>query len=186
MADGALVWPVESADLNNEPADAGVLLHAAPPRDWVAQAKVSLPLGTDTLRNYQQAGIVAYVNDDDVARLDTVAIWDTRQIEFNRKSVYRGTPVSSGTVLGHSANTVWLRLYAHQSAAGVWKVRAASSTDGRHFDFGGTWVFAPGDVPGIGLVSMGNTDPQAPAATARFDSVKVWRLAAPTSAGFPR
>jgi arabinan endo-1,5-alpha-L-arabinosidase len=186
VADGALVWPVENADLNNEPADAGILLHAAPLHDWVAQTKVTLPLGVDTVRNFQQAGIAAYVDDDDIARLDTVAIYNTRQIEFNRKTVYQGTPVSSGTVLGHSAATVWLRLYAHQTAAGIWKVRAASSTDGRHFDFGGTWVFGPGDVPSIGLVSLGNVDPKVPAATARFDSVKVWRLASPTSAGFPR
>jgi arabinan endo-1,5-alpha-L-arabinosidase len=185
VSGGALVWPVENADLNNEPADAGILLHAAPLHDWVAQTKVTLPLGVDTLRNYQQAGIAAYVDDDDLARLDTVAIYDTRQIEFNRKTVYQGTPVSSGTVLGHSAPTVWLRLYAHQAATGGWKVRAASSTDGRHFDFGGTWVFAPGDVPRIGLVSLGNTDTSVPVATARFDSVRVWRLATPTSAGFP-
>jgi arabinan endo-1,5-alpha-L-arabinosidase len=186
VAGGALVWPVENADLNNEPADAGILLHAAPLHDWVAQTKVTLPLGVDTVRNFQQAGIAAYVNDDDIARRDTVAIYNTRQIEFNRKTVYQGTPVSSGTVLGHSAPTVWLRLYAHRTGAGVWKVRAASSTDGRHFDFGGTWVFAAGDVPSIGLVSLGNVDPKVPAATARFDSVRVWRLASPTSAGFPR
>jgi hypothetical protein len=186
VAGGALVWPVENADLNNEPADAGILLHAAPLHDWVAQTKVTLPLGVDTVRNFQQAGIAAYVDDDDIARLDTVAIYDTRQIEFNRKTVYQGTPVSSDTVLGHSAPTVWLRLYAHRTGAGVWKVRAASSTDGRHFDFGGTWVFAAGDVPSIGLVSLGNVDPKVPAATARFDSVRVWRLASPTSAGFPR
>jgi arabinan endo-1,5-alpha-L-arabinosidase len=185
VAGGALVWPVETGDLNNDPPDAGILLHPAPATDWVAQAKVSLPLGVDTVRNFQQAGIAAYVNDDDIARLDTVAIYDTRQIEFNRKLVYQGTPTSSGTVLGHAATTMWLRLYAHRDAAGAWKVRAASSTDGRHFDFGGTWVFAPGDVPQIGLVSLGNTDPQVAAATARFDSVRVWRLASPTSAGFP-
>jgi arabinan endo-1,5-alpha-L-arabinosidase len=186
VANGALVWPVENGDLNNDPADAGILLHAAPAHDWVAQAKVTLPLGVDTVRNYQQAGIAAYVNDDDIARLDTVAIWDTRQIEFNRKLLYQGTPMSSGTVLGHSADTVWLRLYAHLDSIGEWKIRAASSTDGRHFDFGGTWVFAAGEVPRIGLVSLGNTDPSVPVATARFDSVKVWRLASPTSAGFPR
>ena len=185
VANGALVWPVETGDLNDDPPDAGILLHAAPTADWVAQAKVSLPLGVDSVRNFQQAGIAAYVNDDDIARLDTVAIYNTRQIEFNRKLVYQGVPVSSGTVLGHSADTVWLRLYAHLDGAGEWKVRAASSTDGQHFDFGGTWVFAPGDVPQIGLVSLGNTDPQAAVPTARFDSVRVWRLASPRSAGFP-
>lgn len=184
VAGGALVWPVESGDLNNDPANAGILLHAAPATDWVAETKVTLPLGVDDVRNYQQAGIAAYVNDDDLARVDTVAIWNTRQIEFNRKLVYAGTPTSSGTVLGHAATTVWLRLYAHHTSTG-WKIRAASSTDGVHFDLGGTWTFAAGDVPRIGLVSLGNTDPTVSVPTARFDYVKVWRLAAPTSAGFP-
>lgn len=185
VAGGALVWPVQDGDLNNDPANAGILLHAAPTTDWVAQTRVTLPLGTTDVRNYQQAGIAAYVDDDDIARVDTVAIFDTRQIEFNRKLVYEGTPVSAGTVLGHSADTVWLRLYAHRTAAGRWAVRAASSTDGRHFDFGGTWVLPTGAVPRIGLVSLGNVDPTVPVATAHFDSVTVWRLASPSAAGFP-
>lgn len=185
VAGGALVWPVQTGDLNNDPADAGILLHAAPTTDWVAQTKVTLPLGTTDVRNYQQAGIAAFVDDDDIARVDTVAIFDTRQIEFNRKAVHGGKPVSAGTVLGHSADTVWLRIYAHRTAAGQWALRAASSTDGRHFDFGGTWVLPAGAVPRIGLVSLGNVDVTVPVATARFDSVTVWRLASPTSEGFP-
>ena len=187
VAGGSLVWPVEPGDLNNDPANAGILLHArAPTTDWVAETKVTLPLGTNDVRNYQQAGIAAYVDDDDIARLDTVAIWNTRQIEFNRKLLDAGTtPVSSGTVLGHSADTVWLRLYAHENTVGEWEIRAASSTDGTHFDFGGTWVFNAGDVPRIGLVSLGNTDPTVTVPTALFDHVRVWRLASPTDAGFP-
>jgi len=145
---------------------------------------VTLPLGVDDVRNFQQAGIAAYVDDDDLARLATVAIWNTRQIEFKRKLLDGPSPASSGTVLGHSADTVWLRLYAHHTAEG-WKVRAASSTDGRHFDFGGTWVFARGDVLRIGLVSSGNVDRKLTVPTARFDSVRVWRLAEPSAAGFP-
>lgn len=184
VAGGELRWPVQAGDLNNNPANASVLVHDAPLDDWVAETKVTLPLGVDTVRNYQQAGIAAYASDTDVARLDTVAIWNTRQIEFNRKLVYDAVPISSGTVLGHAATTVWLRLYAHHdSATGELKVRAASSTDGHTFDFGGTWVFAPGVTPKIGLVSLGGT---TPAATAAFDYVHVYQLAAPTSAGFPR
>ena len=184
VASGSLVWPVQTGDLNNDPANAGILLHAAPTTDWVAQTKVTLPLGVNDVRNFQQAGIAAYVSDDDLARLDTVAIFNTRQIEFNRKLLYAGKPLSAGTVLGHAATTVWLRLYAHHTPGG-WKIRAASSTDGRQFDFGGTWDFAPGDTPRIGLVSLGNTDPTLTVPTAHFDSVTVWHLAAPTTAGFP-
>lgn len=184
VRDGQLLWPVQAGDLNHTPADASVLVHAAPAGDWVAETKVTLPLGVDSVRNYQQAGIAAYASDTDIARLDTVAIWNTRQIEFNRKLDDNGVAMSSGTVLGHAATTVWLRLYAHHDpVTGELKVRAASSTDGQRYDFGGTWDFAPGVEPKIGLVSLGGAEP---AVTASFDYVHVYGLAAPTSAGFPR
>lgn len=184
VANGVLRWPVQAGDLNNTPANASVLVHDAPAGDWVAETKVTLPLGVDSVRNYQQAGIAAYASDVDIARLDTVAIWNTRQIEFNRKLDYNGTPLSSGTVLGHAATTVWLRLYAHHDpATGELKVRAASSTNGSIFEFGGTWDFAPGITPKIGLVSLGGAEP---AVAASFDYIRVYRLASPRSAGFPR
>jgi arabinan endo-1,5-alpha-L-arabinosidase len=185
VAGGALVWPVQTGDLNNDPANAGILLHTAPTTDWVAQTRLTLPLGVDDVRNFQQAGLAAYVDDDDIARVDSVAIFDTRQIEFNRKLLYDGKPLSAGTVLGHGAEHLWLRIYAHRNAAGRWEVRAASSNDGRTFDFGGTWVFPEGATPRIGLVSLGNVDPTVPVPTAQFDSVTVWRLASPSTAGFP-
>lgn len=180
---GQLVWPVQAGDLNNTPANASVLLHDAPSGDYVVTTRVSLPLGVDSVRNFQQAGIAAYASDSDIARLDTVAIFNTRQIEFNRKLVFAGRPLSSGTVLGRAATTVWLRLYSHvDSSTGRREFRAASSVDGLTYDLGGTWTFDPGVTPRIGLVSLGGADP---ATTARFEFVHVAKLAS-GSDGFPR
>ncbi len=186
LAGGELVWPVQAGDLNNTPANAGILLRNAPAGDYVVETKVTLPLGVDDVRNYQQAGIAAYAGDDDIARLATVAIFNTRQIEFNRKLVYADRVTSSGTVLGRSAPTVWLRLYSRvDPVTGERLFRAASSVDGSSWDLGGTWTFARGVTPRIGLISLGAGASPAPAATARFDYVRFSRLAS-GSAGFPR
>lgn len=183
VAGGQLVWPVQAGDLNNTPADASVLLHAAPAGNYVVETKVTLPLGVDDVRNFEQAGLAAYASDNDIARLATVAIWNTRQIEFNRKLVYADRVTSSGTVLGRSAPTVWLRLYSRvDPTTGERAFRAASSVDGSTWDLGGTWTFARGVTPRIGVISLGRG--ASPAVTARFDYVRVTRLAS-GSAGFP-
>jgi len=145
---------------------------------------VNLPLGVDDVRNFEQAGLAAYASDTDIARLATVAIWNTRQIEFNRKIFYAGQATSSGTVLGRSEPTVWLRLYSHvDPASGEREFRAASSVDGSSWDLGGTWTFARGVTPRIGVISLGRG--ASPAITARFDYVRFSTLPS-GSAGFPR
>ena len=60
-----------------------------------------LPLGTDEIRNYQQAGMIAYLNDSDFARLGNVAIWKTRQTEYGRELVAR--PSDGATSYGAAA-----------------------------------------------------------------------------------
>ena len=79
----------------------------------MVETKLTIDLGVDTVRNYQQAGLVAYAGDDDFARLSHVAIWNTRQIEFGRELPYAGRLSYGGMVEGPPAETTWLRL-AHQ------------------------------------------------------------------------
>ena len=119
VSDGSLRWPVEGTDLVGGGNTASVLLHDTPgDGDWIAEAKTTLDLGVDTVRNYQQVGLVAYENDDDFARLSNVAIWNTRQTEFGRETAADpnaapgpGVPTSyGGAVIGTSAPTLWLRL----------------------------------------------------------------------------
>lgn len=181
LAGGQLVWPVQAGDLNNTPADAGILARDAPTGDYVAETKVTLPLGVGDVRNFQQAGIAAYAGDEDIARLGTVAIFNTRQIEFNRKIRYAGQVTSSGTVLGRAATTVWLRLYSHVNPAGERVFRASSSADGVRWDLGGSWTFARGVTPRIGLFALGGA---LPAVDAHFEYLRFARLVT-GSAGFP-
>jgi hypothetical protein len=77
-------------------------------------------------------------------------------------------------VEGPPAETTWLRLaYQVDPATGEHEFRAASSRDGRRWEWGGVWTFPAGPAPRIGLVSHGGDSPQA---TADFDYVRIRRL----------
>ncbi|MFJ1541181.1 hypothetical protein ACIODS_21775 [Micromonospora chalcea] len=99
MTGGALRWPVQNADLSGTGNTAGVLLRDAPAGNYVAETKVTLDLGEDSVRNYQQAGLVAYVDDDRFARLTQVAIWNTRQVEYGYVLPFAGQPVHGGSIV---------------------------------------------------------------------------------------
>ncbi|WDZ83051.1 family 43 glycosylhydrolase [Micromonospora cathayae] len=173
VRDGALHWPVQSADLTGTGNTAGVLLRDAPTGNYVVETKVTLDLGEETVRNYQQAGLVAYVDDDRFARLSQVAIWNTRQVEYGYELPFAGQPVYGGNIVGTPATTTWLRL-AHRvdPATGEHEFRAGSSRDGRTWTWGGVWTFPADTTPRIGLVAHGGAEP---AVTARFDYLRFHR-----------
>ncbi|MFI7521259.1 family 43 glycosylhydrolase [Micromonospora globbae] len=173
VAGGALRWPTQAADLTGTGNTASVLLRDAPAGDYVVETKVTLDLGEETVRNYQQAGLVAYVDDDRFARLAQVAIWNTRQVEYGYELPFAGQPVYGGTIVGTPATTTWLRL-AHRvdPANGEHEFRAASSRDGRHWTWGGVWTFPADTTPRIGLVAHGGNQPPV---TAEFDYVRFYR-----------
>ena len=113
---------MQGADLTGPSNNAGVLLRDAPAGNWIAETKLTLPLGEDTVRNYQQAGLIAYVDDDQFARLSAVAIWNTRQVEFGYEIPYAGATSYGGTIAGTPGErTTWLRL-AHRTDA-QWRAR---------------------------------------------------------------
>ncbi len=134
--------PTWSASGNN----AGLLFHNAPAGDsWIAETKLHLDTGSGDIRNYQQAGMIAYLNDDDFARLGNVAIWKTRQIEYGRELVARasdGATSYGGAAIGRSAPTQWMRLAYHQNAAGEHVYQAGTSVDGKHWTWGAAWVLS--------------------------------------------
>jgi arabinan endo-1,5-alpha-L-arabinosidase len=168
---GSLNWPVQDGDLSGPADNAGVLVRTAPRGDYTVETKLTLDLGVDDVRNYQQAGLVAYVSDDDFARLDQVAIWNTRQIEFGRELPYAGGLAYGGVTVGTPATTTWLRLvHRVDPVTGEHRFRSESSTDGHTWTLGGVWTFPAGEVPKIGLVAHGGA---TPAVTARFDYVRV-------------
>ncbi|MEU8300667.1 family 43 glycosylhydrolase [Micromonospora sp. NPDC048909] len=170
---GALRWPVQAADLTGTGNTAGVLLRDAPAGDYVAETKVTLDLGEESVRNYQQAGLVAYVDDDRFARLAQVAIWNTRQVEYGYELPFAGQTVYGGTIVGTPATTTWLRLAHHvDRSTGEHEFRAGSSRDGVHWTWGGVWTFPADTTPRIGLVAHGGAEP---AVTAEFDYLRFHR-----------
>ena len=54
VAGGSLNWPVEDTDLVGDQNTAGVLSREAPRGAYVVETKLTLGLGQDTVRNYQQ------------------------------------------------------------------------------------------------------------------------------------
>ena len=179
VAGGTFNWPVQAGDLTGGANNASVLRRAAPTGNYIVETKLTLDLGEDTVRNFQQAGLIAYVNDDDFARLSSVAIWNTRQVEFGREIPFATTAtddsdtVYGGNTFGTPGVTTWLRL-AHRidPANGEHEYRAGVSRDGTHWTWGGVWTFPAGTMPSIGLVAHGGAEPPV---TARFDYVRFYR-----------
>jgi hypothetical protein len=173
VEDGRLSWPLESSDLVGDGNTAGVLLQQPPTdEDWIVETKLDLDLGTDEVRNYQQAGLIAYRNDDDFARLSKVAIWNTRQVEYGRELVAHsdGRTSFGGSIQDRpGTGSTWLRLAYHRNAADEHQYRAAVSRDGEHWTWGGVWTISPGEAPRIGLIAHGGS---SPAVNAEFDYLR--------------
>ncbi|MBU2662961.1 family 43 glycosylhydrolase [Actinoplanes bogorensis] len=174
VSGGALRWPVQGADLTGSGNDAGVLLRKPPEGSWIAETRVALPLGEDTVRNYQQAGLIAYADDDLFARLSAVAIWNTRQVEFGKEMPYAGKLSYGGTIVGAPGETVtWLRLAHHVDPVnGEHEYRPGVSRDGKHWTWGGVWTLPAGTSPRIGLIAHGGA---SPAVTASFDYLRFYK-----------
>lgn len=170
VSGGSLVWPVESADLTGPGGTASLLLREPPAGGtWTAETQVTIDLGENAIRNFQQAGLVAYVDDDLFTRLSHVAIWNTRQVEFGKETPYAGRTSYGGTIIGPPAATTWLRIQARTDrAAGELELTGWSSRDGRSWVRGGTWTLPAGADVRVGLVAHGR-NPADPQATARFD-----------------
>jgi arabinan endo-1,5-alpha-L-arabinosidase len=167
---GRFVWPTQAGDLSADNNTASVLLRAAPAGNYTVETKFSIDLGTDDVRNFQQAGLIAYQNDDSYNRLTQTAIWNTRQTEFGKDMVYAGRAIYGSMAVGPTAETMWLRLYhSFSRARNEHRFQAATSRDGVHWVRGSVWTLPAGTQPRIGLISMGGVG-----ATARFDYFRVY------------
>jgi arabinan endo-1,5-alpha-L-arabinosidase len=178
VSGGTLKWVTEKKDLVGTANNAGVLLRNAPRGSWTAETKVNINLGANgELRNYQQAGLVAYVNDDLFTRLSTVAIWNTRQNEFGKEMPFAGGLSYGGTIVGPPAPTSWLRIvHRLDPRNGEHELTPFTSRDGRTWTRGGTWTLPAGTTVKVGLVSQGAGGPAsetAPPATASFDYFRI-------------
>jgi hypothetical protein len=175
VADGKLSWPLENADLVGGGNNAGLLFHTTPSTDrWIAETKLHLDLGEGDIRNYQQAGMIAYLNDSDFARLGNVAIWRTRQTEFGRELVVRpsdGATNYGAAAIGRSAPTLWMRLAYQKNAAGEHVYRAGTSVDGKNWTWGASWVLPAAAQLGLYAHGFGGAG-AAPVAT--FDYLRFY------------
>jgi arabinan endo-1,5-alpha-L-arabinosidase len=168
---GALRWPTQAGDLVGAGNDASVLLRDAPEGAYTVETRLAIDLGADEIRNYQQAGLTAYVDDDQFLRFSHVAIWNTRQTEFGKEQPFAGGTSYGGMAVGTPAPVTWLRLsHRIDPANGEHEFRAASSRDGRHWTWGGVWTLPAGTQPRIGLVSHGGAG-----AVAEFDYVRIYQ-----------
>jgi arabinan endo-1,5-alpha-L-arabinosidase len=168
---GVLRWPTQAADLVGPGNDASLLLRDAPSGAYTVETKLAIDLGTDEIRNYQQAGLAVYLNDDHFLRFSHVAIWNTRQTEFGKEQPFAGGTSYGGMAIGTPAPVTWLRLqHRIDPANGEHEFRAASSRDGRHWTWGGVWTLPAGTTPRIGLISHGGAG-----ATAEFDYLRIYQ-----------
>jgi hypothetical protein len=171
VAGGTLRWPTQGEDLVGDRNRAGVLLRDAPDGRWAVETKLTIDLGVDTVRNFQQGGLVAYVGDDLFARLSHVAIWNTRQTEFGKEMPYAGRLQYGGSIVGPPAETTWLRLtHRTDRRTGEHELRAWSSRDGAAWVKGGVWTLPRDADLKVGLVSHGGEG-----ATAAFDYFRTYR-----------
>ncbi len=168
---GQYVWPTQDADLHKDDNTASVMLRKAPEGDFTVETKLGIDLGEEKERNFQQGGLIAYVDDDRYLRLSHAAIWNTRQTEYGKEQPYEGDISYGSTSVGPPAATTWLRLrHTRDHRSGERRVQAFTSRDGRTWIAGGTWTL-PGDSElRTGLVSMGGEG-----ATAEFDYFRVYR-----------
>ena len=174
VSGGELRWPTEAADLNGPGSSAGVLLRDPGEGAWTIQTRLTIDLGTDDVRNFQQAGLVAYAGDDSFVRLSHVAIWNTRQTELGHEQPYadaEGGVLNGGTIVGPPAKTTWLRItHRVDPANGEHELRGWTSRDGKTWVKGGVWTLPAGSEVKVGLVSQGGAG-----ATAQFAYFRLYR-----------
>jgi hypothetical protein len=171
-----LVWPVENTDLNGRGNDAGLLLRDPPSQhgDWAIETRLTLDTGENDVLNYQQGGLVAYVDDDLFTRLSNVAIWNTRQTEFGKEMTdVNGALRNGGTIVGPPGATTYLRIvHRTDPANGEHELRAWTKREGGVWVKGGVWTLPADSVIRVGLISHGRQggDPR----TSRFDYFRTY------------
>lgn len=178
VVSGQFRWPTQDGDLVGDGTPAA-LLREMPEGSYTVTTKLRLGVGTDDIRNFQQAGLLVYVGDDEFLRLDVVAVADTRIVEFGKETVFQGRRSWGGGLADPPGETTWLKL-AHtlDPDTGEHRIRAGSSTDGRHWTWGLTWTLPADADPRVGLVSQGSlpeTTAEHGPAMAEFDYVRVTR-----------
>ena len=170
IKDGRYVWPTQDAELHKDENTASLMLREVPRGDFTVETKLTIDLGEKTERNYQQAGLVAYTDDNRYLRLSHAAIWNTRQTAYGKEQPYATGIAYGSTSVGPPARTTWLRLRHTTAPDGEHRVQALTSRDGEKWIAGGTWTVPAGESLRFGLASMGGKG-----ATAEFDYFRLYK-----------
>jgi len=172
---GSLVWPTQLGDLTASSGRPGVLLRSPPQGNYTIETKLNFDVGTNTIRDFEQAGIIIYTNDSNHLRLVHSSVNTLRLFEFwNVSQSGGGTLWAGATNLGVPADNAWLRINVTiDPVTGEQKYQPATSTDGIHWTWGGVWVLPRGTSVQIGLVSQGRSN--SVQATARFEYFRVFQ-----------
>ena len=174
VSGGRLDWPLRGDDLTGD-GSGSILVRAAPEGDWIAETELTLDLGENTVRNFQQAGMIVFENDDSFLRLSSLALGAARTVEFLKEVRIGDQTFSGGHLDGPTAVTMSLRILHTTNAAGENLYRSASSVDGSTWRWGQVLVLPAGAEALVGLQAGGGAEPPA---TASFDSFRFYEVAA--------
>ncbi len=173
LADGTLRFDSQPGDIYEGQHSASLLIEPTPSGDFLVEVKLSSNVPLTGGFNFAQGGIVIYRDDSNYVKLASVAINDTRQIEFAKQYVPGRTPQYGSMFLASPADTTYLRIVRRTPAGSTQELYSAySSHDGVNWEAGGTWTHSLGASARIALVSMGRAG-----FSNYFDYVHVYSLA---------
>jgi arabinan endo-1,5-alpha-L-arabinosidase len=172
--DGGSLWmETQGTELHRDSNTAPVLVHPAPPGDFVVETELRFDLPAEgCCWDFAQAGVVLYAGDDRYLKLVHVSIGATRQTEFGKEVPSRGEgwPRFGGSGAGPPGTSTVLRItrrvYGEEE-----RYTAYSRADGGPWVRSSTWIHRLGDEVRLGLVAMNH-----PGFTARFERVTTYAL----------
>jgi len=169
---GTFHFDSQRGDIHQGSRTGSVLVESAPSGDYMVEVKLVGNVPPTGVFNFVQGGIIIYKNDFNFVKLDSVAINNTRQIEFAKQYVPGAVPRYGNTFLASPADTTYLRIVKRTAPTGQELYSAYSSHDGLNWERGGTWTHNLGATAKIGLISMGGSG-----FTNYFDYIHVYALA---------
>src|SRR6185295_15909449 len=97
-------------DLFEGSHSASVLTEAAPTSNYLVEIKLSSTVPTVGRFNFVEGGVIIYKDDFNYIKLASVAINDTRQIQFSKQYVPNLLPRYGSTLLASPADPAYLRI----------------------------------------------------------------------------
>ena len=183
MWGGSLRWPVEGTDLVGAATQRASCSTDPLRRRLDRRGEDDLDLGVDTVRNYQQVGLVAYEDDDDLARLLQRRDLETRQTEFGRETAAIPPAPTARRAMAAPSSAPRPDPRAARpppEPAGEHLYRAGFDRDGE-MDVGSEWTFAA-PAPTRASASW-PTGARRPAATAEVDHLRFYASTWPDDPG---